>query len=530
MLIALPWAAAQEEEEPFTLTLLHTNDTHAAHAPNRDGDGGVARQLAVQRQIEAEGGNVLVLDAGDRFMGTLFHTTYLGQDQVQVMNLLGYDAMALGNHEFDNGDGVLAAFVSGVNFPVLAANIGFDESPDLAGLVLPYTILEVDGEQIGVIGITTADTLFESSPGAELVWNDDYIAVANAAAEELTAQGVNKIVLLTHTGIGVDVAIIEGLVGVDVVLGGHTHTLMGNQAAAATEDYPLVFESAAGEPVVYAQAGANNQYLGRLDLEFDAAGLVVAQGGDTIFLSRYISPDPEGQALVDELSVQLEQIISVPVGASTTLELIGDRTVCRIEECPLGIIIADAMRFDSGAQIALMNGGGIRANIDEGEITLGDALTVQPFGNQIATFSIDGANILLALEQGVSRLTIDENGNVSRESLAGAFLQVSGLRYTIDATQEPGSRIVAVEVEQADGSFAPIDPTATYTVVTNNFMRQGGDGYSMLAENAIDPYDFGRIDYEVTIDYLISLGEITEETVAPQGRISYENAQPAPLE
>ncbi|GAB4508806.1 MAG: 5'-nucleotidase C-terminal domain-containing protein [Anaerolineae bacterium] len=516
-----------QDEETFALTIMHTNDTHAAHEPNGDGDGGVARQATVQNQIRAEGGNVILLDAGDRFTGTLFHTTYLGQDQVQIMNALGYDAMTLGNHEFDNGDDILADFVSGLEFPVVTANIDFSASEELNGLVDAFTILDVNGQQVGVIGLDTIDTLEIASPGEALVWRGDYAAVANEVAAQLMEQGVNKIILLTHVGINVDQEFIGELENIDIVLGGHSHTLLSNQNAANFE-YPLEFESAAGEPILYAQAGANNLYLGRLDVEFDAAGVLADWGGDTIFLSRYIAPDADLEAIVSDLAEEVTALREQPINATAEVLLVGDRTVCRVEECALGNIIADAMRAEAGAQIAIMNGGGIRADIAEGDITLGQVLTVHPFGNQMSTFSATGADIIAALENGVSSLQVVD-GAITREGLAGRFPQVSGLRFTVDATQEPGSRIVSVEVEQEDGSFAAIDEAATYSVVTLNFIRTGGDGYTVFAENAIDPYDFGRLDYEVLADYLAANTPITEEMTLPEGRITYVNVMPAPL-
>lgn len=527
LVLALAASLASAQEDTFSLTIMHTNDTHAGHEPQSNGNGGVARQAAVVAQVRAESDSVLLLDAGDRFSGTLFHTTYLGQDQVPIMNALRYDVMTLGNHEFDNGDQVLADFVAGLNFPVVVANVDFSASDILADKFVPSVVVDVNGQQVGVIGLITADTVFSSSPGDELVFTDDYAGVANAAAADLIAQGVNKIILLTHTGINIDTSFIEQLEGVDVVIGGHSHTLLGNAYTAATAAYPLRFNSAAGEPVVYAQAGANNIYLGRLDLVFDAAGLITNAGGDTILLSRFITPDAEMAAIIEDLSGPVQELRNTPIGATAEDLLNGDRLYCRVEECAMGNIVADALRWETGAQIALMNGGGIRASIEAGEITLGEVLTVHPFGNQVATFQISGADVVAALENGVSQLQVVD-GAVSRDGLAGRFPQVSGMRYTVDPTLEPGSRIVSVEVQGEDGTYAPIDPEAIYSVVTINFVRTGGDEYTVFAENAINPYDFGRLDYEVTGEYLKTISPIPP--FVPEGRIVYVNAQPAPVE
>lgn len=519
-----------QEEETFALTIMHTNDTHAAHAPNGDGNGGAAIQAAVINQIRASAENSILLDAGDRFSGTLFHTVHLGADQVQVMNAMGYNAMALGNHEFDNGDDVLAAFIDGVSFPVLAANVDVTNSAELTGKVQPYTIVEVNGQQIGVIGLVTADTVEIANPGENVVFSAEYAAVTNAAAAELTEQGVNKIVLLTHTGFGVDQTFIANLENIDVVLGGHSHTLFSNQNTGAAGDYPVEFETASGSVIYYGQSGANSLYLGRMDVEFDAEGVITSAEGDSIFLSSYITPDETLAGIVADLDEEVVALREQATGASTDVVLVGNRNVCRIEECPLGNLIADAMRAHTGAQIAIMNSGGIRADIDAGEITAGDLLTVQPFGNLLATFELTGENLIAALENGVSRVVVGEGNVVARADLNGRFPQVSGIRYTFDPLQEVGSRIVSVEIDNGDGTFSPIDPAATYSVVSNGFVRQGGDGYTVFAENAIAPYDFGAVDWEVTRDYVVSLGTITADMIATQGRITMTGATLAPLE
>jgi 5'-nucleotidase len=525
-MLLLTFGSAGAQDETFAITLLHTNDTHAAHQSNNSGDGGVARQMAVVSQVRAEGGNVLLLDAGDRFTGTLFHRVFLGQDNVEIMNLLGYDVMTLGNHEFDNGSEVLLAFLQGLDFPVVSANIDFGGNRALASEVSPFVVLEVGGERIGVVGLTTPETPDVSSPGDSITFDSDLLGVVEAAVGALTAEGVNKIILLTHTGILVDESLLTSLNGIDVFVGGHSHTLLSNAYGAATGTYPIEAETEVGEPILYVQAGSNNLYLGRLDVEFDANGVIADAGGDTILLSRYITPDPVMETLVAELAAPVEELRSTPVeGAVASALLVGDRAICRVEECDLGNLITDAMIADTGAQIAIMNGGGIRASIEQGDITVGEVLTVLPFGNLVSTFELTGANVLAALENGVSRVVVD-GGNVIRDGASGRFPQVSGMRFTYDPTQPEGSRIVSAEVMNEDGSFAAIDPEATYSVSSNDFLRAGGDGYSVFVESAIDPYDFGRPLDEVFADYLATLGDVGS---AVEGRITIEGATlPAP--
>lgn len=506
----VPLAAAQDEAEPFTMTIMHTNDTHAHHEPDSDGNGGVARQATVVQQIRDEVANTLLLDAGDRFTGTLYHQRYRGSENATIMNLLGYDAMTLGNHEFDDGDETLAAFLTELDFPVVVSNMDFSASDVLADLVLPYTVLEVGGEQVGIIGLITPETDILSSPGEDLVFDVDLAGAAQAAVDELTGQGVNKIIALTHIGYRWDTELAGQVSGVDIIIGGHDNTLLSNVYANAAGPYPVELESASGEPVLVVQAYTETVYLGRLDVAFDDAGVLTDWEGDTILLSRYIMPDPVMQDLVDELAGPIEELKQTPVG-ETAVYLVGDRSVCRVAECNLGNLIADALRMETDADVALQNGGGIRADIPEGEVTLGQVLTVLPFGNLVSTMSLSGADLWDALENGVSQV----------EDVAGRFLQVSGLRYTWDASQPPGSRIVSAEVLNPDtGEYEPLDLEELYFVATNDFMRNGGDGYAMFAENALNPYDFGSPLDAVVADYIKANSPVAPEV---EGRITRLN-------
>lgn len=509
-----------QDEESFELTIIHTNDEHAQHDPNSAGDGGIARQSAVIAQIRAAVDNSILVDGGDRFTGSLYHQQYRGQDNAQLMNMLGYQAMTPGNHEFDDGDEVLAAFIDALTFPVVSANISVTEDSALFGRLVPSAIVEVNGQQVGLIGLTTAETPILSSPGDGVTFSDEYAADVQAVADELAAQGVNKIVLLTHLGYGVDVELATQISGVDVIVGGHSHTLQGNAYTAAEFPYPAEATSASGEPVVIVQAGGGSSlYLGRLDVEFDGAGVLADWGGDTIFMSRYITPDAEVEALLTELAGPIEELKVTEVGQSQVF-LVGDRAVCRVTECNLGNLITDAMRAETGARIAITNGGGIRSNIPVGVetpedtalegpmiVTLGDVLTVLPFGNLVSTFELTGANVVAALENGVSQV---ENG-------AGRFPQVSGLRYTWNPAAAAGSRIVSVEVQAEDGTFSAIDPEAVYSVASNDFMRGGGDGYAVFAENSINPYDFGRPLDQVLADYIAANSPVNPQI---EGRIN----------
>ncbi len=516
VVLAASAASSAALAEEFRLTIMHTNDTHSHHeAQGRSGDGGAARQATVVNDIRADAKNSLLLDAGDRFTGTLFHKYYSGEDNIKVMNALGYDAMALGNHEFDNGLGVLERFATGVNFPVLSANTDFGTLEKLASAIPPSTILEVGGEKVGVIGLVTAETpeITINFTGKDAItWSDDYAAAVNREVDKLKLDGVNKIILITHIGLGVDIEVAGKIRDVDLIVGGHSHTVVsGVYKEGGDTKYPLQVEDADGKPIYIVQAGDRDRYLGRLDMRFDEEGLVTRARGDLILLSKHITPDPEVNAMVETLAEPINELkntaVSLADGTPVVSKQLMTNKTCRAGECLIGNLLTDAIRDETGSDIAITNGGGIRADIDEGEVTVGEVLTVLPFGNTIATLKLTGAQVVASLEHGV--------GRVGGKSGTGRFPQVSGMRYEFDPSLDEGSRIKKVEISN-NGMFEPIDENKMYSIATNNFMRTGGDGYVLFNDDAVEPYDYGRPLEEALIDYMVKTHPVV---VVKDGRI-----------
>jgi 5'-nucleotidase len=332
--------------------------------------------------------------------------------------------------------------------------------------------------------------------------------VLQKAVDELTAAGVNKIIVLSHIGYTSDQDLAKTIHGVDVIVGGHSHTLLANFDTRAQGPYPTVVKDSTGKNVLVVQAGEYEQYLGRLDVVFDGNGELKSWSGDTIFLSHYLTPDPQIAALVAGLNKPIDALTKQVIGSSA-VDLNGDRKVCRFAECSMGNLITDAMRADTGAQIALENGGGIRASMAAGDITLGDVLNVLPFGNLVSTFKLKGADLKTVLENSVSRVDAEEG--------TGRFLQVSGLRFTFDAKQPVGSRVVSVEVLDASGQYKTLKEDEIYTVATNDFTREGGDDNTVLKEKAIDAYDYGRPLDQVLADYFRAHSPVN---TAIEGRIT----------
>jgi 5'-nucleotidase len=257
------------------------------------------------------------------------------------------------------------------------------------------------------------------------------------------------------------------------------------------------------------QAYAYGKFLGELNVTFDDAGVITQAVGEPIITSSEVGEDAGTVARIAELAAPLDEIRQKVV-ASAAAPIEGDRAVCRVMECAMGNLVADAMLervANQGVTIAIANSGGLRASIDAGEVTMGEVFTVLPFQNTLSTFQIDGAGVIAALENGVSQI----------EEVKGRFPQVAGLKFTFDPTVAPNEgRIQYVMVQSASG-FAAIDPVATYSVVTNNYVRNGGDGYKMFAGDDKNAYDFGPDLADVFAEYLARSGPYAPYT---DGRIA----------
>ena len=353
-------------------------------------------------------------------------------------------------------------------------------------------MLTVEGEKIGVIGLTPQDNQELTSAGTSISFGDPVEAVRKQVAA-LTAEGVSKIVLLSHSGYLVDQKIAAAVDGIDVIVGGHSHTLLSNSVPTAGGPSPTLVAAPDGTKVPIVQTGSYGKYLGRLDVTFDDAGVVTAAVGEPILLDASIAEDAGIKARIAELAKPLEAVRNTVVG-ETAAPIEGSAAYCRTQQCTMGDLVTDAMLDrvkDQGISIAITNGGGLRASIDGGPISMGEVLTVLPFQNTLATFTLKGAGIVAALENGVSQI----------ETGGGRFPQVAGLEFDWSPSGEAGkSRIKAVRV-LTGGKAVPIDPAASYRVVTNNFMRNGGDGYAAFASGS-DAYDFGPTLDSVVADYL----------------------------
>lgn len=482
-LLAAPALRPAAAQTVARIALLHLNDFHSRHEPIAatnaacqagqacfGGSARIATAINEAREDARAGGRPsLLLEAGDAFLGTLFFTHHEGLAEAAVQRAWGIQAFALGNHEFDKGPEVLARYIAAVNLPVLCANLDATAEPALAGRLVPTVSFRNGAARVVVVGLVTPETPVISSPGPNLRFTDPAEATARAVWEA-RREGPATVVLLSHLGLGADRRLAAEVPGVDVILGGHSHTLV---APPVTVDGP-------DRPVLIAQAGAHGRWLGRLDLDLGAEGRISASRQVMRELDAGIAEDPAVAQIVAQLAAPLEAVRRQVVGR---LPAALTNQGCATGPCALGALVAEAMRRAAGAEIGWQNGGGLRAGLPAGEVTMGDLLSTLPFGNTVARVTLRGEALRAALENGLSRLP----------GPSGRFPQLAGLRYTADATRAPGERVIAMEVEEAPGDWRPLDPARAYRVATNNFLRRGGDGYAPFAEQALEASDDGPL-------------------------------------
>ncbi|HEY0920346.1 bifunctional metallophosphatase/5'-nucleotidase [Devosia sp.] len=530
--LALSAGLAGPVQAEYVLNILHINDFHSRFESitgtdsncNAEGEskgecfGGIGRlRTAIDQRrdaLKAGGENVVLLSAGDNFQGSLYYTQYKSQVVTDFFNQMGFDVVATGNHEFDDGPEEYAKFIENAQFPVIGGNFDTSKDPTLAGRPAGVIVLTVGGEQVAFVGATTEDTPEISASGPTIEF-ENVAAYVRGAIGVLEQAGINKIVVLSHIGYAEDQALAAAVPGIDLIVGGHSHTLLSDTDAKAAGPYPTMVKGPDGVDVPVVQAHQYGKYLGELKVTWDDSGKVVAADGEPLLLDASVTPDEVFVAEVAELGVPLEELKAEVIGTAAAA-IDGSREVCRVMECPMGNLVADAMLDrvrDQGIQIAVQNGGGLRASIDAGEITMGEALTVLPFSNTLSTFQLKGADIVASLENGLSQI----------EEVAGRFPQVAGLKFSFDKTRPAGERVVGDVLVQEGGAWVPIDPEKTYGVVTNNFVRNGGDGYTLFAENGLNAYDFGPPLERVLADFIAKQGG--EYTPYTDGRIT--DASPA---
>lgn len=477
------------KDDSFSLTILHTNDSHA-HVEQ------YPRLFTAVKKLRGEHDHSMLVKAGDVFTGTLYFLKYLGQADLHFMNELGFDAFVLGNHEFDKGSETLAKFIKNMNFPIVSSNIRTEKdqalgplfvneigTPGKGGKIYPAIIKEYGDERVGIIGVTTQDTTFLSNPGEKVVFENP-IEKAQKTIDLLESKGIDKIVVLSHLGYSLDQKLAKDVRGIDVIVGGHSHTAL---------DTPVVIGKR--KPTLIVQTGGYLKSVGVLRVSFDEKGNITSHNGKLLPLEDY-EEDPKAVEMLGKFKEPLREISEKVIGR-TSVALEGERADIRSKETNLGNILTDAMVEKANesvkTHIAIHNSGGIRTSIPKGDITLGQVLTVLPFENSMVVLKVTGEELWQALENSVSDAEVGE----------GKFAQVSGVKFKYDSNALPGKRVWQVEVK-TDNGYEKVDLKKSYHVATVSFLADGGLGYTMFKRAK----DEGRItelfiaDFEVLASYL----------------------------
>ena len=471
--------------EPYKLTILHTSENHGHWDPvevSKVSQGGIARRATLVKKLRGDAPNSLLLDSGDISQGTLYFAQHKGTEGRDFYNLLGYDAVVPGNHEFDLGPKLLADnFLSGARFSVVVANMDFSAEPALAGKIPPFVVKDVSGERVGIFGLITDEVTVTSSPG-ENVKMKETVRAAKDAVTALTRQGVNKIILLSHLGFPADQDLAAKVPGIDVIVSGHTDTLMGDPTkldpslGKPVSAYPLVVTAPDGSRTLIVHAFTWGRLVGRLNVVFNGRGEIQSWGGEPLFVDKNIADDPAVVQKLAELTRPLDELKKQLIG-NTSVALDGRRATVRNQESNLGNMVADAMLWYTAQDktaIAIANGGGIRANINTGDISYSQVLEALPFGNRLVQVDLTGTDLLAALENGISDIKADP------EASGGRFPQVAGMKFSADLKRPAGSRVTEVLIGSAASGYKPLDKVEVYRIVTLDFVLGGGDGYTMF--------------------------------------------------
>lgn len=541
VLCAVPVAFAAGEQGQ-DIVVLYTNDIHCGvDAGSPEGTMGYSNLAALKKELEAQYEHVALVDAGDAIQGDAIGTLSDGDYLIDIMNYLGYDMATYGNHEFDYGMDVALSLQDAFQGDYLSCNFTDLRTGEL--VAKPYR-MEVYGDmKVAYVGISTPETLVKSTPTFFQDEEGNYIYgfceggngqelydAVQSAIDAATAEGADIVIGLGHLGTEPSSApwrsydVIANTTGLDAFIDGHSHSVIEGE----------MVEDKAGGEVVLTSTGTKLEYIGMMKI--DSEGKITTE-----LISGYTNVDAEADAYIKQIQAQFADKLNEVV-ARTDVALVTDDPatgdwIIRNKETNLGDFCADAYRITFGADIGFINGGGIRAAIDPGEITYGELIAVHPYGNMICVVEASGQEILDTLEV----------ASQASPDVFGSFLHVSGLRYTIDTSVETSvemddkgmlvsigdrRRVKNVEILKDDGSYEPIDPQATYTLASHNYLiKEGGNGVDFFMDNRI-LQDEVMLDNQVLITYIRDFlgGVVGEEYANPygQGRITIIDGEQIP--
>ncbi len=471
------------------LIIFHTNDIHGRiKAGDADGRSiGIAQTAAIVRDFKKTDEATLWFDAGDTFHGQPVININQGLNMVPIMNFAGYDAMTPGNHDFNYGTERLKKLSELLNFPMLSANVTYKDTGKL--VFEPYKIFKFKGIKVGVFGLTTPETLFKVAPKMINDINiNNPIEVSRDMVKKLRSK-CDVLIALSHIGVepGSEFTsdkIAREVPGIDLIVDGHSHTELPHGIKV-------------GDTLIV-QAGYHGNKLGMVTIEVEKKK-IVSKEANLLYSDdlKIAVPAPDKEVLGEiENAENMSKEFFAKILTYSNFSYPSDQLKIRREDTELGNLCADAFRNYTDADIAVINGGGIRGQIPEGDVTYGDIMQIFPFGNSVDVIKIDGKTIREMLENSVK----------AYPAPFGGFLQVSGMTFEFDPDKPAGSRVGAIYVDNA-----PIDENKTYTLALSSFLTQGGDEYTMLKDCPLAGV-YGSAE-DAMVDYLNQYG-VNPDSVA----------------
>jgi len=523
-------AVSKKALSPKTLELnvIHINDHHS-HLEEEKMElvlngkkvtvnvGGMPRMIQRISDLKKANKNNLVLHAGDALSGTLYYTLFKGKADAALMNVGHFDLFALGNHEFDDGNLVLKNFLDELKIPVVSANVVPDKGSILEGKWTPYMIKKIQGQDVAIVGLdVVGKTVESSSPGKDIKFHDE-VETAKKMVEELKAKGINKIIFLSHAGYEKNLEIAEKVSGIDLIITGDTHYLLGegfkDYGLKPVAEYPKKIMSPAGEPVYVAEAWCYSHMVGNMKVKFDDKGVITELKAEpTIVLGDNFFEVKNEKGEKSQLQGKEKEDIIKFINSRTDLKFVKeDPTAQKIleignitEEIPGGsanripneknpegslatTLVSETVLHmlknmgTGNVDMVIMNSGGTRISLVPGKISYDDAYTLLPFtSNTIYILKMNGAEIKQVIEDALN-FALDGGSS-------GAFPYGAAVRFEATKAGTLGTRVKKVEVLDAKtNKWVPIEAGKTYTVGTNSYIAAGKDGYATFGKITSTP-------------------------------------------
>jgi 5'-nucleotidase len=489
LLLGLPpmLLAGAPAERSAQITILQVNDLYDITPVEKGTKGGLARVATLRDRVAKDSPNTIFILAGDFLSPSTMSSIFQGQQMVATLNAAGLDLATFGNHEFDYGEAATLERMRESRFAWVSSNVIDPKTGLPFGNAVSFALRRFGDIRVAFIGLTTPETTVLSKGARDLKFLDP-IATAKDMVARAKRVKADVIVALTHLYMADDKKLAAAVPEIDLILGGHDHERMD-----ATVGRTLIFK-----------AGSDGISLGRIDLAVHAGpkGRKVEAKWALIPVTDQVPDKPEVAGVVKQYAGLMKDRLGVRAG-ETTAPLDTRNEIVRAQESAVGNLVADLIREALKADVALVNGGGLRGSAvtPAGPLTRGDVLKILPFANKIVKFEVSGEALRAALENGLSQV----------EKAAGRFPQVSGIRYAFDPKKAPGARLVSVNV-----GGKPLDPKSTYTLATFDFILGGGDGYTMFkGAKVLVPAEMGPMDSDVLLERL-QAGPISPAT---DGRI-----------